>query len=330
MSELRWNPLLGTWTIHAANRQGRPQMPRDWCPFCPGSGRVPESYDVLAYDNDFPPLTPEAETPPQQAGPYESAAAYGKAEVILYSPRHDAKLWELSLDHLVKLVELWRERCHALELDPRIKYTFPFENRGEEVGVTMPHPHGQLYAFGFVPLKVQVELDNARRYFGSTGECVICAMTRTERSASTRVIAENTTFISYLPYFTDYPYGAFIVPKRHLLRLSDLRPDEIRDLAELLRSVVGGMDRLFDRPLPYMMCIHQGAVNTPELAGADDYYHFHIEFYPPLRSRDRIKWYASAEMGAWAATNPRDLEECAAQLRDALMRFAAERPPGRS
>ena len=128
----------------ASNRKHRPTMPKDWCPFCPGEGKkVPEHFTVYAYDNDFPALTTSPDVPyADSTGFYTSAENYGKCEVILYSPEHTAKFYELSIDHIDELLALISERCDALAADERIKYVYPFENKGEAVGVTMPHPHG--------------------------------------------------------------------------------------------------------------------------------------------------------------------------------------------
>lgn len=174
MTELRWNPLLKDWTMVASHRQNRPEMPENWCPFCPGSGKVPEDYDVYKYDNDFPALCQEPPEPDEVGSEfYKTKPAYGKCEVILYSPKHDALLWELDLKHIRKLVDLWCDRYIDLSRDEKIKYIFPFENRGEEVGVSMPHPHGQIYGYSFIPLKLQVELNSCREYFNENDECLI-------------------------------------------------------------------------------------------------------------------------------------------------------------
>lgn len=325
MAELRWNPLLRTWTMVASNRQARPHLPKDWCPFCPGSGKVPEQYDVYAYDNDFPALTQEPGTPDSVAdGPYRTMENYGKCEVILYSPDHHSSLAALQEGHIEKLLELLAERQHALSSDERVKYIFPFENRGEEVGVTMPHPHGQIYAYPFIPQKIKTELDSCREHYETSGHCLLCAMNREERAFTQRVIGENDSFLAYLPFFTDYPYGVFIVSKRHFGDLRQLTATEKIDLARILKRVTGAFDKLFDRPFPYMMCVHQTPVNSEEYADAAEFYHFHIEFYPPLREAKKIKFYASSEMGAWAACNPHAVEETAVALRDCYERVNDE------
>ncbi len=323
MAELRWNPLLRTWTMVAPGRQSRPVIEGDSssCPFCPGSGKVPHHYDVLEYDNDFPALSKDAPEPVTRSSLYRSAPAYGKCEVILYSPSHTATLAELPLEQVRKLVDLWVERFSVLSSDERIKYVFIFENRGPEVGVTIHHPHGQIYAYPFVPLKIQAELESCQAYWQETGRCLICDMNREESSFGKRVVYENEDFLGYIPYFTDYPYGLFLVPKEHVTLITDLTGRARDSIAAALRDTVGAFDCLFARPFPYMMSFHQAPVNTPEYDYAGCYYHFHIEFYPPLRDADKIKFYASSEMGAWAACNPACVEETAPKLREAFVRF---------
>lgn len=322
MAELRYNPLLDDWTIVASHRQHRPNMPKDWCPFCPGSGKVPEHYDVYKYDNDFPVLMPEPPEPdPVGSDLYRTEKAYGKCEVILYSPSHTATLPELPVEHIEKLIDLWTERFVALSENPRHQYVMIFENRGEECGVTMPHPHGQIYVYSQMPLKVHSELENCKKHHARTGKCLICDMNRAEKDFKQRIIHENEHFLSYLPFFTDYPYGLFIVNKNHKTALSDFTPEEKRSLAEMLKDMTGAMDNLFDRLFPYMMVIHQRPVNGENV---EDYYHFHIEFYTPLREANKIKFYASSEMGAWAAANPQRVEDTSDNLKAAYRRYLAK------
>ncbi|MFA6075690.1 MAG: galactose-1-phosphate uridylyltransferase [Negativicutes bacterium] len=326
MAELRWNPLLRTWTMVASNRQGRPHLPKNWCPFCPGSGKVPdEGYDVFVYPNDFPALTQTPEAPESaDSALYPVGENYGKCEVILYSPEHNITLPQLSVLHIKKLVDLWAERFAEFAKDSKIKYIFEFENRGEEVGVTMPHPHGQIYGYSWIPQKLAAELDSCRQYFTDNGECLLCAMNKEEAASGTRIIAENDSFIAYLPFFTDYPYGVFIVAKRHFGALPEATEAERLDLAKMLKNITGAMDTMFNKLFPYMMCIHQTPVNSPEYSGADEFFHFHIEFYPPLREAHKIKYYAGSEMGAWAACNPMAVEDTVTNLRTAYDKFVSD------
>jgi UDPglucose--hexose-1-phosphate uridylyltransferase len=319
MAELRWNPLLEDWVMIASHRQERPQMPKDWCPFCPGSGRVPEEYDVLEYDNDFPALMLNPPEPDDVATEFfKVAPAYGKCEVILYSSDHYTTLPKLSVAHIRKLVDLWCERFTELSRYEKIKYIFIFENRGEVVGVTMPHPHGQIYGYPYIPLKIRRELESCRKYFEERNECLVCRMNREEIDFKRRIIIENEHFITYLPFFTEYPYGVFIVSKAHKSRITDFSDEERTALASILKNTVGTLDSLFDYEFPYMLCMHQSPVNSGDY---DSFYHFHIEFYPPMRSRDKQKFNASSETGAWAPCNTTSPEEKAEELREAYRRF---------
>ena len=222
MAELRKHPLTNDWIMIASHRQGRPQMPKDYCPFCPGSGKVPEDYDVYKYDNDFPALSPNPPAPDDVATDFfETAPCYGKCEVILYSPQHTVTLPELPTSHIVKLVNLWVERYEALAADPQIKYVFIFENRGDVVGVTMPHPHGQIYGYPFLPKKLELEVENARRTRQEKGRCLFCDMLDAEVADGRRVIFRTEHFTVFLPFFSEYPYGVYIMSNAHR---SEYRP----------------------------------------------------------------------------------------------------------
>jgi len=290
MAELRYNPLLRDWVMVASHRQKRPNMPKDFCPFCPGSGKVPEHYTVYAYDNDFPALSEHPPVPDEFQNPlFQIAPLYGKCEVVLYSPDHTATLPDLSAEHVRKLVDLWCERFSALKQDKKIKYIMIFENRGELVGVTMPHPHGQIYAYPWLPKKLAEECTSASNYMDETGTCLFCDLLKAELEDARRVIFQNDAFTVYLPFYSEYPYGVQIATNRHVGTLLDLTEDEHDVLAITLRETAGMLDALFDQTMPYMMCLHQAPVNCET---TPDYYHFHIEFYPPLRSATQIKWNA--------------------------------------
>ncbi len=320
MAELRWNPLIKDWVMIASHRQNRPQMPKDWCPFCPGSGKVPDHFTVYKYDNDFPALSQDPPEPDDvETELYKVKPAYGKCEVILYSPEHTVTLPELSQPHIRELVDLWTERFEDISRDEKIKYVFIFENRGDVVGVTMPHPHGQIYGYSVIPKKLELELDACKEHFEETHKCLICDMADNEREAASRIIFENEHFTVFLPFYCEYPYGMYIVAKRHVQNLTQLTDEEKDSLAQTLKETAGTLDSLFDYTFPYMMCMYQNPVNT----GVDtsDYYHFHIAFYPPMRSADKQKFNASSETGAWAHCNPTAPEEKAKELRAAHEKF---------
>ena len=323
MAELRWHPFTKDWVMIASNRQNRPQMPKDWCPFCPGSGKVPDNYDVYKYDNDFPALSQNPSEPDDVANDFfKVKPSYGKCEVVLYSPGHTTTLPELSVDHITKLVDLWCERFDAISEDENIKYVFIFENRGNVVGVTMPHPHGQIYGYSFIPKKIELELESAKEYKEEKGNCIFCDMLKEEKKFEKRIIFSNEHFTVFLPFFTEYPYGVYIFSNEHKNNISQFTPEERRSLAAILRETVGMLDSLFDYNFPYMMCMHNAPVNTEE--DVSDYYHFHIEFFPPMRSADKQKFNASSETGVWAHCNPTRPEDTAEELREAHKKFLSK------
>lgn len=319
MAELRWHPLTKDWVMIASHRQNRPQMPKDWCPFCPGSGKVPEKFDVYEYDNDFPALSQTPPVPDDVANDFFKVAdSYGKCEVILYSPEHTVTLPELSVDHISKLVDLWIERFNEIKKDEKIKYVFIFENRGEVVGVTMPHPHGQIYGYSFVPKKLQLEVESAKEFKEEKGKCIFCEMLEQEQKAESRIIFETEHFTVFLPFFCEYPYGVYIMSKRHIQNIAEFTDEEKADFAKVMKETTGMLDSLFDYKFPYMMCMHNAPVNGEDTS---EYFHFHVEFFPPMRSAEKQKFNASSETGAWAHCNPTAPEEKAKELREAHKKF---------
>ncbi len=319
MAEIRYNPLTKDWVMVASNRQNRPQMPKDWCPFCPGSGKVPDDYEVYEYDNDFPALSKNPPTPDDvETNIYKTMPSFGKCEVVLYSPEHTTTVPQLSVDHIKKLVDLWTERFVEIQKDEHVKYIFIFENRGAAVGTTMPHPHGQIYGYPFIPKKPALELEAFREHKEKTGNCLFCDMLKDEAEAKSRIIFENEHFIVFLPFFSEYPYGIYIAAKNHKQNLTEFTEEEKYSLAQTLKLATGTLDSLFDYEFPYMMCMYQNPVNSGDLS---DISHFHIAFYPPMRSEDKIKYNASSETGAWAHCNPTAPEEKAEELRQAYSKF---------
>lgn len=317
MAELRFNPLTGDWVMIASNRQNRPQMPKDWCPFCPGSGKVPDDYEVFEYDNDFPALSQNPPEPDDVSSDFfKVKKSYGKCEVILYSPDHHADMKTLSPEHLRKLVNLWCERFTAISSDGNIKFVFIFENKGAVVGTTMPHPHGQIYGYSVVPKKIELELGEFGKNYDEKGKCLLCEMLAAEKADGRRIVFENEYFTVFLPFFCEYPYGVYIMPKRHFNYITDMTEEEKNAFAVTLKRTVGTLDSLFDASFPYMMCMYNAPVNG-------DYpdYHFHVAFYPPMRSAEKQKFNASSETGAWAHCNPVAPEAASEELRAAYEKF---------
>lgn len=319
MSELRYNPLLGDWVATATHRQDRTFLPpADFCPLCPTKPghfptEVPEpDYDIVAFENRFPSLKRNPEPPAiEPFGTFEVQPSVGVCEVVLYSPNHYTTLAAEPVERIYKLVRVWRNRFENLSKHEFVKYVFIFENKGEAVGVTLHHPHGQIYAYPFVPPVVLRELAQCADYHKSTGKCMICTIVEQELSFARRIVAENNSFAAYIPFFARYPYEVHIASKRHLEALNDFSISDEQNLASILKQVLAAYDRLFDRPFPYIMSIHQ----RPSDGKNYDYYHFHIEFYPPMRTAEKLKYLAGSEAGAGVFINDTLPEIKAEELR---------------
>ncbi len=319
MSELRFNPLLGEWTATATARQDRTFLPPDdYCPLCPTTPggfptEIPEpDYDIVAFENKFPSLRSEPEVPSIDGSElYPVRPSQGVCEVVVYTPHHSSSLAREPVEQIHKLVRVWTDRFRELEALEFIEYVFIFENKGEAVGVTLHHPHGQIYAYPFVPPYLLKELSRARQHMEGTDRCLYCDVVAEEMQYRERIVAENESFIAVIPFFARYPYETHIYAKRHLQALTDLFAYGQRDLAEILKQVLAAFDRLFDFSFPYIMSIHQ----RPSDGANYDYYHFHIEFYPPMRSKTKLKYLAGSEAGAGMFINDTLPEDKAAELR---------------
>lgn len=323
MAEFRYNPLLDDWTIVNGNRQKRPDMPKDYCAFCPGSGKVPDHYTVLKYDNDWPSMSQTPSEPDPVANAFfKTQPSYGKCEVILYSSDHHASLHELPKEQRMDLVNLWTDRFRELSEDEKIHYILTFENRGPEVGTTQPHPHGQIYAYGFLPLRIRLELENSKRYYEEQGIGLLPKLLEEETAFKKRIIFQNDFFTVYIPFFTDWPYMVYLQSRQEgIASFLDFSEERKSFFADTLKEVQGMYDTLFHRPFPYMMGIYQPPLHIEEFQEAKRYYPFHVKFFPPLRGKESIKWNASSETCAWAKTNPRIVEETARELRAALEEY---------
>ncbi len=334
MGELRWHPLLGQWVVVASHRQERTyKPPAEFCPLCPTRDpahptEIPdEDWDIAVFENRFPSLV-EAAPPPQVAGTALSpvAPAQGICEVVVYSPDHDRTLAEQSVEHIRKLVEVWAHRYEELGRRPFVRYVMIFENRGEAVGVTLHHPHGQIYAFPFVPPIPQQELAHAREHHERTGRCLLCDVLAEERAAagasapgrdrrSGRIVVENDDFVVFVPFFARFPYETMLLPRRHVGSLLELGDAERWHLSEALKGILARYDALFGLRMPYMMVMHQAPTDRP--VGGYPECHFHIEFLPIQRAPSKLKYLAGSESGAGTFITDATPEEMARQLRRA-------------
>jgi UDPglucose--hexose-1-phosphate uridylyltransferase len=311
LSELRWHPFLQQWVAVATNRQDRPQMPAEGCPFCPGSGRVPASYDVHLYPNDFPAF--HFDNPPFSAegDPFKTTGARGACDVVLYSPDHNLLPSQLSVDQWEKVAGLWTRRTKDLFAHPDVEYVAVFENTGVAIGVTMPHPHGQIYALPFIPPLVQTELKSAAEYYDVRGECLYCRLLADEIEDGRRVVAATEDFVAFLPFYGRFPSEMQICPRRHCGSLIDLSTQGQRSLASITSVVRQKYDNLWGKPMPLMMLLRQRPAK-----GSHPYFHFHVDILPIQRSAKKLKYLASMESGTGTFLNDTLPEEQAALLRE--------------
>jgi len=312
MSELRWHPLLEQWVVVASHRQDRPQLPTKGCPFCIGSGRVPDNYDVLIYPNDFPAFSADSEPFHPEPGLFKTTGSQGACDVVLYSPDHNLRPSQLPVEQWRKVVDLWTARSRELTTLPYVEYVMVFENSGEAVGVTMPHPHGQIYAFPFTPPLYDKELTAASGYMDANQSCIYCELLRRELADGIRVVAQNDSFAAFVPFAARFPGEIAIYARRHFQRLTDMQSNEPQDLASLISVVRKKYDSLYGILLPLMMILHQGPAK-----GDAPYSHFHIDLLPLQRSATKLKFLAAVESGAGAFLADTRAEERARQLREA-------------
>ncbi len=287
-------------------------MPTDWCPFCPGSGRVPEHYDVFLYPNDFAAFRLDGEPFDPAPGLFKTTGARGATDVVLYSPNHNMLPSQLSRECWRKVIALWTRRYSELAANPDIRYVYTFENTGTAIGVTMPHPHGQIYAFPYIPPLAEREMNAARDHFEKEGECLYCRLLRDELADGRRIVWSNASFAGFVPFAARWPAEMQVYSRRHFGALPDMTAEETADLAEILKVVRTKYDHLFGFPMPLMMILRQRPVK-----GEHPYFHFHVEFYPIQRSATKLKYIAGVESGAGTFLNDTVAEEKARELREA-------------
>jgi len=321
LSELRWHPLLEQWVITATHRQERTFFPPDdYCPLCPTKEggfptEVPAAdYELVAFENKFPSLQRRPPEPAvEETKLYRVRPAAGVCEVVLYSPEHVGTLTDKSEDEIERLIHVWTDRYVELGGLDFVDYVFVFENKGKEIGVTLTHPHGQIYAYPFVPPVIEKEIVACRKHMRKTGRCLVCDILAEELRDGRRLVAENEHFVAFVPFYARYPYEAHVLPRAHRLCLPEFSDDEKRALAKVLKVLLVKYDNLWGFSLPYMMVLHQ----KPTDGEAHESYHFHVEFYPPYRTKEKLKYLAGSESGAGVFINDTLAEEKAKELREA-------------
>jgi len=278
MTERRVDPLTGAPTWVVGSRQDRPNLPESGCPFCVGGVEAPMPYDVRSFPNRWPSLPDD------------------RCEVVLYTSEHELAFWQLPVAQARRVVDLWAERSAALGGRSDVAYVLVFENRGTEVGATIAHPHGQIYAFADVPPAPLAEL--------RAGEVL--------DAAPERLVTAAGGWQAWVPHASPYPYAVRLAPEGDVPDLPSLNASGRDDLAFILIDVLQRLDRLFAVPLPYMLWIHQRPFDGGEWPRA----RVHVEIVSPWRASGVMRYVAAGELGSGVFFNPIVPEDAAARLRE--------------
>lgn len=295
--ERRWDAESGEWVLYATDRQARPVSAAtsgSACPFCPGAASDGAWHEVdrddfrlAVFPNRFPPLG-ASDGAPAAAGARRPSP--GAAEVVLYTPRHSAALGDLDDGHVADLVRVWADRTRTLLGRPGVRYVLVFENRGPEVGATLAHPHGQVYAMAFVPPRLRALALRERAARRRDGACPFCRLLAAEGADGERLVDAEGGLVAYVPFAARMPYQLTLAPERCVDRLDALSAAEVTALGRLLARTVRRYDGLFGVPMPYMMAVVQGGRPGALAPG-----HLRLAFHPVRRSAAALKRLATSE-----------------------------------
>jgi UDPglucose--hexose-1-phosphate uridylyltransferase len=240
-----------------------------------------------------------------------SRRAQGVARVVCFSPMHDTTLAAMPVEAVREVAEIWQRQTSDLSQRPEVKHVLCFENKGEVVGVSNPHPHGQIYATNFVFNTIAVELSASIRYENETGRGLFDDIIRAEQKDGRRILYEDERVIAFVPYFARYAYEVYVAPKRRVAHVFDLTSDETMSLAMALKDVTVRFDNLWQISFPYVMPLHQ----APTDGGDYRSFHFFVAFHPPLRQPGLLKYLAGPEIGGGNFLSDSSPEVKAAELR---------------
>ena len=320
-SHLRYDPLTEEWVAVATHRQTRTFLPpADECPLCPSTAdrqtEIPaDDYDVVVFENRFPSFGTTIEPYEATLPPLNPARpAVGRCEVVCFTPDHDATFATLGPARVRTVLEVLADRTAALATIPGVEQVFCFENRGIEIGVTLHHPHGQIYAYPFIPPRTRTMLAAARRHAeASGGRGLFADVLAAERDAKERVVASNEHWTAFVPAAARWPYEVLIAPHRRVADLPALTEPELDAFGPLYLDVLGRFDALFDAPMPYVAAWHQAPVRVDR-----DVAHLHLQLFSIRRDRGKLKYLAGSESGMGAFINDVMPEDAARRLREAL------------
>ncbi len=315
-SHLRWHPLRGEWVVYATHRQTRTFLPpAEFNPLRPTTDpahptEVPAGpWEVAVFDNLFPALGAHDGAPPETL--VATRPAHGACEVVVFTQDPGASLGSLPLARIELILEVWGDRYRELGARDDIAYVFPFENRGVEVGVTLHHPHGQIYAYPFIPPIPARELEQQRAYFTAHGRGLLADHVQRELADGRRMLYAGEHAVAYVPVCARYAYEVWVSPIRPVPSFAALDGPTRADLARALKTVLMKYDALWQRPFPYIMACKQAPTDGAEHLEA----HLQIELYPPYRMQGRLKYLAGTEIGAGVFTADTLPEDKAAELR---------------
>lgn len=315
--QIRYDPIQDEWIVIASHRQSRTHLPpADECPLCPSDGErhteIPGDYDVVVFENRFPSLSPAAPPVDHDDSLLMRKPGVGRCDVLCYTSEHTSTFAQLSPARLRTVGDALVDRTVEIGRIAGVEYVFCFENRGEDIGVTLSHPHGQVYGYPFVPPRMARALDVARRYRERTGGCVYCDVVDHELAAKERIVAETDNFVVFVPSAPRWPFEIHIYPRTHVPDLPALGQSERDELLGLQADMLGRFDRIFDREMPYISGWIQAPVHRDR-----DLAHLHLEIFSARRSPTKLKYLAGSESAAGAYINDVLPEDAAQRLRDA-------------
>lgn len=330
--ERRWHPLLNEWVILSAKTADRPwsgekvkrpeaDLPEfdAGCYLCPGVKRAsgelnPRYTGTFAFTNDFSSFAADAPETRSDDPFARHEPAKGVCRVLCFSPKHNITLAEMGPEGISDVVALWKEEYKNLSADKAIRNILIFENKGKPVGTSNPHPHGQIYATGFVPRIVKQELDAQAEYSKKYGRSLLPDLAEHELKTGDRLICRNDHFAAFIPYFARFAFETYIVPLRKVSRITDLTGEETRSFEEIFRRVIVKFDNLYNMSFPNITMLHNAPTDGDPRS---EEFVFHVEFYPPMRAPDKLKYLAGFESGGGNIINPVMPEAAAGQMRKA-------------
>jgi UDPglucose--hexose-1-phosphate uridylyltransferase len=336
-SQARWDRLLGEWVVIASHRQDRTFQPADdQCPLCPSTPgsrtEIPApEYEVVVFENRFPTLrTVQTESGGGDGGeaagvnlvvgsgppgdglgrPLASRPAAGRCEVVCFSQHHTASFADLSPGQAATVMAAWTDRSAELARQPGVEQVYCFENRGAEIGVTLSHPHGQIYAYPYITPRTDRMLASCASYRRETGGNLFDDILAAEEADSSRIVLRGSHWTAFVPYAAHWPYEVHLYPRRRVPSLVALAGVARAEFCELYLDLLGRFDRLFDRPAPYISAWHQAPVRR----GGDDFA-LHLELFTVRRAPGKLKYPAGSESGMGAFANDITPEAAAGRLR---------------